>query len=370
MHHNVNITDNNQIKDVGLIVIYLGNKCNFDCVYCDRGYIEKIGGQSLGKGTADNLETFFHWVAKQPNKITRISFHGGEPLLFIKRIKEIMIWLAPIAKEQNWLVSMTTNGSLIAENKDLFKQYKGLLAATVSYDFMFQETNREAFDIKSMAKVLNENAAEWKWQYVLPIDDPKSFSFENLQDIVRTCYNTNCRVVNIIPLRHKRGKDKFDVIIDRVNLEQYFEAFLQFIQILYIKKINVFIDGNYQSIDKNYFGNHSKLILAPDGYMYPEFDFLEYKLDNMRTGKWDASIPQVWKNLGDDTRIHSTCSSCEMKASCGLKYLYKLFEETPGTSCKKFYQYTNFVIMHNSKLKQKPNILHWAGINDNFYINT
>ena len=72
-----------------------------------------------------------------------------------------------------------------------------------------------------MADVLNRTCEQWQWQFVIPIDDSKSFSFDNIKEIVNTCYKTKCRVINIIPLRHKRGKDKFDVILDRVNLSQF-----------------------------------------------------------------------------------------------------------------------------------------------------
>lgn len=364
----VNLQDPKPLENVKLLVIYLGNKCNFDCVYCDRGYIESVGGQSLGKQTADNIEKFFLWAEKQPNKIKRVSFHGGEPLLFIKRMKEIMVWLHPLCKRNGWIISMTTNGSLVADNVDFFEQYSGNLAATVSYDFIFQNKNRDVLDVEKMAAVLNKHCVEWKWQYVLPINDPQAFSFENLQDVVQTCYKTNCRVVNIIPLRHMRGKDKFDVLIDRVNLEQYFDALMQFIQILYVKKINVFIDGNYTEIDKNYFGDHSKLILAPDGYLYPEFDFLEYKLHEMRIGLWDTEHPQVWKQIGNKAKILDSCVGCPSEPSCGLKYLYKLFNETPKGACVNFYKYTDFIIRHNNQLKTKKHLLEWVGIDDTFEV--
>jgi MoaA/NifB/PqqE/SkfB family radical SAM enzyme len=350
-----------------MLIYYLGNKCNFDCTYCDRGYIEKLGGQSANNSTVEGMRDFTEWAAKQKNEITQVSFHGGEPLLFIKRMDEMMSWLLPIAENNNWKISITTNGSLIEKNKWFFEKYSNKLTATISYDFMFQEKNREQFDIYSMAKVLNDHTEYWKWQFVLPIDDPRSLSLDSIKSVVSTCYKTNCRIVNIIPLRHHRGKDKFEVLLDNINLEQYFGAFLDYIQILYIKKINVFIDGNYYNIDKAYFGEHNKVILSPDGYIYPEFDFLEYKVENARIGSWRNK--QIWKPLGDESRIHKKCESCEMKPSCGLKYLYKLFGTYPSGKCQKFYEYTNMVIMHNSELKKQKNLVSWIGIDEEFPIN-
>lgn len=364
----VNFVSNNSLNRVNLITIYLGNTCNFDCVYCDRGYIDKLGGQNVNNKNVTELREFFDWIDQQPNKVTRVSFHGGEPLLFIKRMEEIMEWLFPMAVKNDWRIAITTNGSLIKQCESFFEKYNKILHVTVSYDFMFQEQNRESFDIMEMADVLNRTCESWKWQTVVPIDDPKSFSFDYIKSIVSTCYRTKCRLINIIPLRHKRGKDKFDVIIDRVDLPQFLDAFLQFLQILYIKKITVFIDGCYTEIDKAYFSEHNKLILSPDGFIYPEFEFLEYKIHGSRIGNWKNK--EVWRNLGEDGRIPDGCHSCEKKASCGLKYMYKLFDEQPKGSCKQFYTFMDYAIFHNAKLHEKKNLIEWVGIDERFYINT
>lgn len=356
------------LNNVKMLIIYLGNKCNFDCVYCDRGYIESLGGQSLNGNTTQELQEFFLWAERQENKVEWVSFHGGEPLLFAKRMEQCLEWLMPIAERNGWKVGMTTNGSLVKENKHIFEKYSGKLGATISYDFMFQEENRDKLNVIEMAEVLNQHCFDWKWQYVLPVEDRRAFSFENIQSIVDTCYSTGCKTVNIIPLRHHRGEDKFDVIIDRINLPQFFGAFLEFIQILYIKKLNIFIDGNYDKIDKAYFAEHNKLILSPDGYLYPEFDFLEYKVENTRIGKWQDGV-EVWEPRGDGGRVNESCLSCEQKASCGLKYLYKLFDKTPEGSCKLFYKFVDTAIMHNAELKKEKTLFHRIGIDNQFKVN-
>lgn len=363
----IRFNDSNPLNKVKLLVIYLGNTCNFDCVYCDRGYIESVGGQNLTRSNSEGIREFFEWATAQPNVIKQVSFHGGEPLLFIKRIYEIMEWLYPMAVDNGWIISMTTNGSLIKECEDFFIKYNKILNITVSYDFSYQEKNREKLYVDEMAEVLNKNCNQWQWQYVVPIDDPSAFSFDSIKEIVNTCYRTKCSLINLIPLRHKRGKDKFDVIIDDINLPQFLDSFMQFIQILYIKKIKVFIDGCYSTIDKAYFSEHTKLVLSPDGYIYPEFDFLEYKLENMRVGDW--RLKQIWKNLGDADKILNSCLDCDKLSSCGLKYLYPIFGKSPK-ACKEFYTYLDLLIMHNAKMHDKKSMLHWVGIKEDFAVNT
>lgn len=306
------------------------------------------------------MESFFEWVSETPNSLERVSFHGGEPMLFVKRMDEIMQWLYPLAKKNGWTITITTNGSLIKENEWFFEKYGDVFYATVSYDFNYQEQNREAFDVKAMADVLNKHCTAWQWQFVLPIDDPAAFSFDTIKSVVTTCYATGCRLVNVIPLRHKRGKDKFDVIIDRLDLKQFFGAFLQFIQVLYLKGLTVYIDGNYTAIDKAYFSEHQKAILSPDGYMYPEFEFLEYKIDDARIGDWKNKV--FWKNKGDAGMIPDSCNGCSKQPSCGLKYLYHMFNETPAGKCKEFYTYLDYAIFHNAKLNEKKTLLEHIGI--------
>jgi hypothetical protein len=62
--------------------------------------------------------------------------------------------------------------------------------------------------------------------------------------------------------------------------------------------------------------------------------------------------------------------TCEKRPSCGLKYLYKLFDAQPNGSCKEFYTYMDYAIMHNAKLNQKKTVLDWVGIKSDFEINT
>lgn len=114
-------SQNNQLNKIQSIVLYLGNTCNFDCVYCDRGYIENLGGQNLTRSTSDEMREFIEWVERQPNEIKQLSFHGGEPLLFVIRMKEIMEWAYPILIRNGWKMSITTNGSLIKKNEDFLK---------------------------------------------------------------------------------------------------------------------------------------------------------------------------------------------------------------------------------------------------------
>lgn len=353
------------IQDCQTLVIYLDNKCNFNCTYCDRDYIKSLGGQSIDN-TDQDIKKFFEYIASVPNNVKHVSFHGGEPLLFAKKIDSIMQWLLPICQENDWMLNMTTNGSLVKKHEWLFEKYPGVFSVTVSYDFSFQIINREEFDVIEMAKILNKYAMYWIWQFVLPIDRKDSFSFKTLDKIVNTCYTTGCKVINLLVLRHRRGQTNFDVIIDKVDLNQFFAAFIQFIEILYVKKIKVHLDGSFDAIDKAYFSGHQKMILGPDGYIYPEFEFLEYKKEYARTGRWKGDVE--FYNPPESIAIRSDCMNCESKSLCGLKYLHKMFDTVPSGNCKYFYKIIEFATRYLSNLNRQKTLVDHIGINEDFKV--
>tara|TARA_B100000900_G_scaffold193735_1_gene163852 strand:- start:3948 stop:5045 length:1098 start_codon:yes stop_codon:yes gene_type:complete len=362
-----------ELDNLKHISVYLGNTCNFDCTYCDREYIAKdIGGQTLKHGWVPNVQNFFDKVVPQCPDLKFITVHGGEPFLFLSRMDQVFSGIYDNhIKGTDRYFGITTNGSKVAESKEFMEKWGSRLKLTISYDFAFQKQNRELFDVIEMTKAIHDHGASMQWQYVVPIHDKRCFSMDAITDIVRTCHSTGCNTVNLIPLRHRRGARKFDVLIDDLYLPEFFDNFLQFITILYAKNINVYVDGIYgplSAIDKFYYDNHGKIILSPDGYMYPEYDFLEYKRKEFQVGQWSDGTadfePKFYRQRSESSLIREDCMSCVSKDSCGLKYLYKMFNEKPKGSCVQFYKMIDTSIAYAYKLQQKSSVFEWVGIDD------
>ena len=358
-------------KNLEHISIYLGNTCNFNCTYCDREYIaEDIGGQTFKTHWLDLLDSYMEKTIPHVKDLKIISLHGGEPFLFVSRMDKIIEslydkWIAGTDRK----FAITTNGSLIKDNINFMKKWGKHLRFTISYDFMFQKQNRESFDVVEMSKIIHECGATMQWQFVIPTDDRKAFSMDALTEIIKTCNATGCNTINLIPLRHRRGARKFEVIIDNINLGEWFDSFLQMITILYTKGITLYIDGTYgnlDKIDKFYYNNHNKIILSPDGYIYPEYDFLEYKRAEFRIGQWSNGsldfAPIYYRQQDEHNIIGKDCYNCSSKNSCGLKYLYKMFNESPGDSCVLFYKMIDTAVAYSYKLQQKDSVFEWVGI--------
>lgn len=357
------LKNNQPLEGCRDISIYLGNVCNFNCTYCDRDYIkDTMGGQHMSPSDIPSIIEFIQHVGADITPPSMFSFHGGEPFTYVKVMDKIMSAIVDTV-QGDYTFFIQTNGSQLLQHRWFFEKWSTKLTISISYDFLFQDINRTTFDIEATLKMLREcNVSSIQFQYVMPIHNPKVFSLMAIKSITDVCFKNNVRRVNLIPLRHIRGKDKFKVIIDEISLPQFFDAFLKFIQILYVMGIDVIIDGHGQDIDKHYFNNHKQLILSPDGYIYPEYDFLEYRQIKTTVGTWKNGIEVVRAGHNEDSLLYDKCVSCKVKDDCGLKYLHKMFEVEPGDACVQFYEMLTISIKHMQKLKQKKNLLEWISI--------
>lgn len=356
-----------QLKNCNTVAIYLGNTCNFNCTYCDREYIsDKIGGQNFSNHQLKLIHNFFTQIYKDSTlSVDRVALHGGEPFLFVKRMDQILDNIKPFLDKHNLYVSITTNASLLEESKWFLEKWAKYLKLTFSYDFIFQKENRESVDINKVIDICNELNIGIHWQFVMPITDRRAFSLDLVKDIVHTV--SRCKVqktINLIPLRHERGRDKFKVYIDDLDLYQFADALTKFINTLYNYNLMVYVDGSYGSVDKNYLGEHYKMILSPDGYIYPEYDFCEYKTEEYRIGRWtdglSTNFEPVIHRYGEDFEFKQKCLTCPSKKSCGLKYLYQLFDEQPGNKCSTYYKIIDLMVEYVTKLNSKNGFIEWV----------
>lgn len=345
------------------ISIYLGNVCNFNCTYCDRDYIKtSIGGQHMTTADIPKIVNFLRTVGAADVPPDMISFHGGEPFSYVKVMDKIIEAITEVVTGE-YPIFIQTNGSQITQNEWFFEKWGNRLTISISYDFLYQDINRTLFDINAVIILLKRSGVRHiQFQYVMPIHDPKVFSLNAIRSITSVCFKHGINHINLIPLRHIRGKDKFRVIVEELNIRQFFDAFVKFVQMLYVMGIDVVIDGHSQDIDKQYFDNHKQLVLSPDGYIYPEYDFLEYKRTETSIGTWKSDVKLERSGHNEDTLICEKCVTCNARSACGLKYLHKLFDSEPGDNCVHFYTMLNIAIKHSQKLKQKPNLLEWIGI--------
>lgn len=95
--------------------IYVGRKCNAECDYCPQGSMaDKNAHRDDEQSTRYMpINTVKYLISKQAEKVTGISYSGGEPLLYLPKIIDIATYASshnPTAYQ--WLY---TNGLLLHE---------------------------------------------------------------------------------------------------------------------------------------------------------------------------------------------------------------------------------------------------------------
>lgn len=123
------------------VIFEVTEKCNLSCSYCALGdtykYALKERSQNMNWQTAKNVLDFYipKWKNDRPKKFKKycyIGFHGGEPLLNMHLIKQIIDYVEEEAKDLDFKYSMTTNGTLLLKHIKYIVEKNFLL--TVSMD--------------------------------------------------------------------------------------------------------------------------------------------------------------------------------------------------------------------------------------------
>ena len=93
--------------------VILGMACNFACTYCYEGSLK--GPEAMNNSVADQVILFLQKRFRLGKKKMVLDFYGGEPLLYVDRIKYLTKSLQPFVQESggNFAFTMVTNGSLL-----------------------------------------------------------------------------------------------------------------------------------------------------------------------------------------------------------------------------------------------------------------
>ncbi len=116
------------------VAVVLGMQCNFDCGYCYEGTLK--GKKAMDDETADRLIAFIKERFSGTKDRIHLDFYGGEPLLYVERIKYLATRLKKFAAKKGaaFDFNIVTNGSLLTPK--VVKQLKacGLSYAKVTID--------------------------------------------------------------------------------------------------------------------------------------------------------------------------------------------------------------------------------------------
>ncbi len=152
------------LDDIHQIIFEVTNRCNLNCKYCGYGDlysnydVREDVDMSLEKGK--KVLDFFiaRWKLRPPRSYKRemyVSFYGGEPLLNMPFIKEMVAYVeANFPKEINFCFSLTTNAVLLQKNMDYLVEKKFHALISLDGDEQAQSYRANHAGINSFATIL------------------------------------------------------------------------------------------------------------------------------------------------------------------------------------------------------------------------
>ncbi|SVC63204.1 uncharacterized protein METZ01_LOCUS316058, partial [marine metagenome] len=144
------------LKDLRISVT---DRCNFRCVYCMPKEVFGSDYNYLSRSEMLSYEEIVRFVRLLVNLgITKVRITGGDPLLR----KDIEYLIKMLALIPGLDLTLTTNGSLLTQDKCLALREAGLQRITVSLDSLNNDTFASLNDVEfSVDEVINgiNNAA-------------------------------------------------------------------------------------------------------------------------------------------------------------------------------------------------------------------
>lgn len=151
-----------QLANVDQIVFEVTDRCNLKCYYCGYGqlydFYDARSGSELNREMAFRLIDYMSelWNSSAYTSINKevcISFYGGEPLLNVPLIQEIIDYISSKKlSEVQFYYSMTTNGVLLKKYSDFLMQHDFHLLISLDGDrlnnsYRTFKNNRASFDL-------------------------------------------------------------------------------------------------------------------------------------------------------------------------------------------------------------------------------
>lgn len=126
-----------RFKNPRVCKLILTYACNLNCTYCFEKYKSNDSSKKMSLDVAKKVVTEEIKYIEQTGNFDGLSINlfGGEPLLCFELIKSFCEWLWSYDTNVKYVVSITSNGTLLTEDKkEWFRKYREKISLRLSID--------------------------------------------------------------------------------------------------------------------------------------------------------------------------------------------------------------------------------------------
>ncbi len=299
------------------LCLHMAHDCNLSCRYCFAGQ------GTYGTGGIMDIETAkkaIDLVSKTPRRSVEIDFFGGEPLLNLEAIKEVVAYCEGIDKDFHF--TLTTNGVLLDKDADWIDETMDNVVLSVDGRRQVNDRMRKtksgggSYDV-IMPKFKDFVKNRDKDYYVRATFTRKNLDFsEDVKHLAGEGFrHLSCEPVVTqdpeLAIREEdldKIKDQYDEIARLVEEDEL--DFFHF---------NIDLDAGpcLQKLVSGCGAGVDYLAVAPDGKLYPCHQFVgedEFVIGNVDEGITNPALQELFYNavLGNK----EGCSECWNKYFC------------------------------------------------------
>ena len=232
-----------------LHIFVVTKNCNFNCVYCQAGNLNKNHEYKMSKETAKKAVDI---AFQSPSKYLTFEFQGGEPLMNYETIKYIVEYSNKNKEDRVIEYNLVSNLTLLTEEMiDFFIENKVSICTSIDGDKQLQNLNRPYVNGDSyqttvnMITKLKEREVE-----VNAIETTTKYSLGKHKEIIDEYINLGFNNIFLRPLTRLGKADN-----NWLNIGYTAEEFLEFFK----KSLEYIIEKNKQGT--LFIENHSSIFL-------------------------------------------------------------------------------------------------------------
>lgn len=300
------------------MVLMLTHDCNLRCRYCYSG--SKYPGSmdiAVARKAIDRAI-----ASTAASGTLEIAFFGGEPLLEVDLIEEIIKYARNAAIKQNIKLafSLTTNGTLLnSHQKHLIENYP--VTVSVSCDGIEEVHDMNRYDIEGKGsseevyRTIRYLISLKKEFTVVAVISPDNVRF--MTKNIRFFRDMGVRYIEFnLNLWSEWSRSDISALEDAVaeSVPLWYES-LPDIGINWFDEKMLLLTGNYIH-EKCGFGN-GEIAVAPSGSLYPCERLIGEEKSEMRIEDDIFTADDFLTDYAPERRVCSSCASCSAVSMCG-----------------------------------------------------